>query len=63
MASNIVGQTLGQTETACEAPKASEARSVEQSLAIALSEAAKAGRWDVVALLAKELEARRLAAR
>ncbi len=30
------------------------------ALATALSEATKAGRWDVVAQLAKELEARRL---
>jgi hypothetical protein len=35
--------------------------SIEGSLAIALTEAAKAGRFDVVAQIAKELEARRLA--
>jgi hypothetical protein len=34
---------------------------VEDALADALSEASKAQRWDVVAMLAKELEARRLA--
>ena len=34
---------------------------VEAALAVALTEAAKAGRFDVVAMLAKELEARRLA--
>ena len=34
---------------------------VDAALAKALSEAATAGRFDVVALLAKELEARRLA--
>lgn len=34
---------------------------VVASLALALARAAEAGRWDVVALLAKELEARRLA--
>ncbi|MBK6461918.1 MAG: hypothetical protein IPF92_13015 [Myxococcales bacterium] len=32
------------------------------SLALALARASEAGRWDVVALLAKELEARRMAA-
>jgi hypothetical protein len=35
--------------------------SVEDAIAFALSEASKSQRWDVVALLAKELEARRLA--
>jgi hypothetical protein len=35
---------------------------VEDALALALSRAAEAGRWDVVAQLAKELEARRNAA-
>lgn len=35
---------------------------VEAALADALSKAAVAERWDVVALLARELEARRLAA-
>jgi hypothetical protein len=34
---------------------------VEAALAKAIGEAATAGRFDVVALLAKELEARRLA--
>ena len=34
---------------------------VEAALALALTEAAKAGRFDVVAQLARELEARRLA--
>jgi hypothetical protein len=34
---------------------------VEAALAAALAEASAAGRWDVVALLARELEARRLA--
>jgi hypothetical protein len=34
---------------------------VEIALAMALTEAAKAGRFDVVAQLARELEARRLA--
>ncbi len=34
---------------------------VEAALAAALAGAAEAGRWDVVAQLAKELEARRLA--
>jgi hypothetical protein len=34
---------------------------VDTALAFALTEAAKAGRFDVVAQLAKELEARRLA--
>jgi hypothetical protein len=33
---------------------------IETALAFALTEAAKAGRFDVVAQLAKELEARRL---
>jgi hypothetical protein len=35
---------------------------VEDALAAALGAAATAGRWDIVALLARELEARRLAA-
>jgi hypothetical protein len=35
---------------------------VEDALATALAHAAEAGRWDVVAQLARELEARRLAA-
>jgi hypothetical protein len=34
---------------------------IESALATALIDAAKAGRWDIVAQLAKELEARRLA--
>jgi hypothetical protein len=34
---------------------------VEGALAFALSEAAKAGEWAIVAQIAKELEARRLA--
>jgi hypothetical protein len=34
---------------------------VDHALAFALTEATKAGRWDVVAQLARELEARRLA--
>ncbi len=34
---------------------------VEAALAKAVEGAARAGRWDVVALVAKELEARRLA--
>jgi hypothetical protein len=37
------------------------AQSVEDAIAFALSEASRAQRWDVVAMLAKELEARRLA--
>ena len=36
--------------------------SIEDALASAIAEASKAGRWDVVAQLARELEARRLAA-
>ncbi len=43
------------------APAATCTDPVEAALAKALSEAAAAGRFDVVALLAKELEARRLA--
>jgi hypothetical protein len=35
--------------------------SVDQALAFALAEAAKAGRWEAVVQLARELEARRLA--
>jgi hypothetical protein len=38
----------------------STADPVEVALAFSLTEATKAGRWDVVAQLAKELEARRL---
>ncbi len=34
---------------------------VESALAFAISEAARAARWDVVSQLARELEARRLA--
>jgi hypothetical protein len=37
-------------------------RSVEDALAFALARAADAARWDVVAQLARELEARRLEA-
>ena len=37
------------------------APTVEESLAMALAEATKAGQWSVVAQLARELEARRLA--
>jgi hypothetical protein len=36
--------------------------SVEDALARAIAQAALVGRWDVVAQLARELEARRLAA-
>jgi hypothetical protein len=35
-------------------------RVVEDALAFALAEAARAGRWDIVTQLARELEARRL---
>ncbi len=41
--------------------RAGEPVDVTASLASALARASEAGRWDVVALLAKELEARRLA--
>ena len=41
-------------------PSVPGAPTVESALAYALSEATKAGRWDVVAQLARELEARRL---
>ena len=34
--------------------------SIESALAVALMEATKAGRWDVVAQIAAELQARRL---
>ena len=34
---------------------------VEEALAKALADASRAGRWDVVAMLAKELESRRTA--
>jgi hypothetical protein len=34
---------------------------VDASLAAAVAEASRAGRWDVVAQLARELEARRVA--
>jgi hypothetical protein len=36
------------------------ARTVEDALAGAIERAAKAGRWDVVTQLARELEARRI---
>lgn len=42
-------------------PAVGPALDVEAALADALSKAAAAGRWDVVAQLARELEARRLA--
>jgi hypothetical protein len=43
-------------------PSESEAvDNVEEALAFALAEAAKAGRWEVVVQLARELEARRVA--
>jgi hypothetical protein len=41
-------------------PSKSEALTAEDALARALALAAEAGRWDVVAQLARELEARRL---
>ena len=47
----------GASETA---PKSS-AKDMETALAAALSRAAEAGRFDIVAQLARELEARRLA--
>jgi len=43
-------------------PSDLKASSVEQALAGALARAAAAGRWDIVAQLARELEARRLVA-
>jgi hypothetical protein len=42
-------------------PAVTLADGVESALALALTEAAKAGRFDVVSQLARELEARRLA--
>jgi hypothetical protein len=48
--------TPGHLDASLDAPDA-----VEAALAAALSRAAAAGRFDVVAQLAKELEARRLA--
>jgi hypothetical protein len=42
-------------------PSAPRAVTAEDALARALALAAEAGRWDVVAQLARELEARRLA--
>ena len=38
------------------------AHSTEEALGLAILEATRAGRWDVVAQLARELEARRLGA-
>ena len=43
-------------------PNGEAPESVEDALAVALAAASAAGRWDVVAQLARELEARRLAA-
>ena len=43
------------------ASMAAESRDMEVALSLALTEAAKAGRFDVVAQIARELEARRLA--
>jgi ApbE superfamily uncharacterized protein (UPF0280 family) len=40
----------------------SNPKSIEDALATAIAEASKAGRWDIVAQLARELEARRLSA-
>jgi hypothetical protein len=40
-------------------PRNLEAPTVDQALAGALAQAAAAGRWDIVAQLARELEARR----
>ncbi|HEY6463727.1 MAG TPA: hypothetical protein VIY73_26340 [Polyangiaceae bacterium] len=49
------------TSRASEPASASGPRDVEIALAAALARAAEAGRFDVVALLARELEAQRLA--
>jgi hypothetical protein len=54
-----VAQALAQISAV--SPPGDAAPSVEDALALALGEASKAQRWDVVAMLAKELEARRLA--
>ena len=53
-ASNGSPGTISESHTA-------SADSVERALSLALEEAAKAGRFDVVVQLARDLEARRLA--
>ena len=53
-ASNGSPDTISESHTA-------SADSVERALSLALQEAAKAGRFDVVVQLARDLEARRLA--
>ena len=54
-ASNGSPDTVSESQTGSFDP-------VERALSLALEEAAKAGRFDVVVQLARELEARRLAA-
>lgn len=53
---------VGPSEVPSEAMRSGKPASVEEILAEALMSAAAAGRWDIVAQLGRELEARRLAA-
>jgi hypothetical protein len=58
---NTGGYVAERTIASVVAPTVASVDAIETALAFALTEAAKAGRFDVVAQLAKELEARRLA--
>ena len=53
---------VGPSEVPSEPPRSGKPASLEDALAEALMRAAAAGRWDIVAQLGRELEARRLAA-
>ncbi len=53
------GNAVAQPEAPVAAVSAT-AETIEGALALALVKATEAGRWDVVAQLARELEARRL---
>ena len=52
---------VGPNGVAAPSPASGGSVSAEDALAIALARAAEAGRWDVVAPLVREMEARRLA--
>ncbi len=54
-------ESAPRAEDECAAAGGGEPVGVIASLAVALERASEAGRWDVVALLARELEARRMA--
>jgi hypothetical protein len=59
LAAELVTKRDPSVVTNPEPPAAVEYTSAEDAIARALADAAAAGRWDVVAALARELEARR----